>query len=189
MGPRSNSATLASCVLLLATVAGCGSNGDDSAPTTANDASASTPGSPSTPDSPSESSSATDSPSEASGATLPVGDAVEPGQAMVVGVSNVDGTTTELASPLVDAEAVDSFLVDADPRLADEVRAAVEVAQVPPGSTLFGSVVAVGCDEPTAVSWELTFDGVQARARLPKSTVQCLVPVTSVALFLVEDTV
>lgn len=185
MSPRSTSVTLAWCVLLLATVTGCGSNGDDSAPTTANDASASTSQSPS----PSESSSTTDSPSESSGATLGVGDAVEPGQAMVVSVSNVDGTTTELASPLVDAEAVESFLLDADPRLADEVRAAVEAAQVPAGSTLFGSVVAVGCDEPTAVSWEQTFDGVQTSARLPKSTVQCLVPVTSVALFLVEETV
>lgn len=120
---------------------------------------------------------------------MPVGEAVEPGQALIVSTSNVDEETSQLASALVDAQALDTFLAGTDPRLAADVRAAVKDAQVPAGSTLFGSVVAVGCDEPETVEWEKTFDGIQASAQLPKSGVQCLVPVTSVALFLVEASV
>ncbi|MCW2833394.1 MAG: hypothetical protein JWN68_1347 [Nocardioides sp.] len=120
---------------------------------------------------------------------MPVGDTVEPGQALIVSASNVDGETSHLASALVDAKAVDSFLAGTDARLAADVRAAVKDVQVPDGNTLFGSVVAVGCESPTTVVWEKTFEGVQVTAPMPKSTVQCLVPVTSVALFLVEDSV
>jgi len=162
-------------LLLLATATACGSTAEEGdQPTSATDSSASA----------SESSSSS---SESSGGEMPVGDAVQPGQALIVSTSNVDVETTPLATALVDAQAVDTFVADTDPRLAADVRAAVKGVQVPAGSTLFGSVVSVGCDKPVAVSWETTYEGIQATAEIPKSSVQCLVPVTWVALFLVED--
>ena len=112
---------------------------------------------------------------------------MEPGQAVIVKASNVDGETAKRASALVDDQAVDAFLSATDARLAADVRAAVDAVEVPADSTLFGAVVSVGCDTPTAVNWVTTFDGIEVTPTMPKSGVQCLVPVTSVALFLVPN--
>lgn len=164
------------CMLLLAAAAGCGSSDGDSAdPGTATDASESTP---------------TEAPSDSStgsGGHFVIGETVEPGQAVIVSASNVDGETSKLASALVNDKALDKFLASTDGRLAGDVRAAVRAVQVPADSTLFGAVVSVGCDEPTGISWATTFDGIEVTPMLPKSEVQCLVPVTSVALFLVPN--
>ena len=103
----------------------------------------------------------------------------------MVSASNVKGQTSKQASALVDDAATDAFLATIDKRFADEVRAAAKAVQVPAGSTLFGAVASVGCEEPTSITWQTTFDGVEVRATLPKPGVQCLVPVTSIALFLV----
>ena len=167
----------ASCTLLLATVAGCGSDGGDSDdPGTATDTSTSET---TTPESPTSDSST------GSGGQLVIGETVEPGQAVIVSASNVDGETSTLASALVDDKAVGRFLATTDARLAEDVRAAVRATHVPAGSTLFAAVVSVGCDQPTGLSWSRTFEGIEVTPTLPKSQVQCLVPVTSVALFLV----
>lgn len=167
-------ASLASCIVLLAAATGCGSLAGEDEPSSATDPSSRATGTPS-------------SASDSSTQTLSVGDTVKAGQALIVSTSNVDEPTTRLASALVDEQAVETFVADSDARLADDVRAAFEDVQVPEDSTLFGSVVAVGCDKPVAVSWQKTSDGIEATAQLPKSGVQCLVPVTSVALFLVAD--
>ena len=58
---------------------------------------------------------------------------------------------------------------------------------MPAGQTLMGAVVSVGCDEPTGIELTQTFEGYEVTAQVPKSEVQCLVAVTSVALFLVES--
>jgi hypothetical protein len=172
----------ASCTLLLATVAGCGSDGGDSDdPGTATDTSTSET---TTSESPTSDSPTSDS-STGSGGQLVIGETVEPGQAVIVSASNVDGETSTLASALVDDKAVGRFLATTDARLAEDVRAAVRATQVPAGSTLFAAVVSVGCDQPTGLSWSRTFEGIEVTPTLPKSQVQCLVPVTSVALFLV----
>jgi hypothetical protein len=164
--------TGASCTLLLATAAGCGSEGGDGAGA-ANE-------------SPTSDSPTSDS-SRGSGGQLAIGETVEPGQAVIVSASNVDGDTSTLASALVDDTAVSKFVATMEARLAEDVRAAVRATQVPADSTLFGAVVSVGCQEPTAIAWSTTFDGIEVTPTLPKSEVQCLVPVTSVALFLVPD--
>lgn len=163
----------AACALLVLSTVGCGSdtgNGDD--PGTATDTSSET----TVPD-----------PSSPAGARLPVGDRVEPGQAVIVEASNGDGETAKRASALVDGKAVNAFLSTTDARLAADVRSAVAAVQVPADSTLFGAVVSVGCETPTAVTWTTTFDGIEVTPTLPKPGVQCLVPVTSVALFLVPN--
>lgn len=175
--------------LLLAGVTGCGSDSED--PGTATDTSSETttadPGTDPSSADPESSDPETSDSSTGSGASVPVGETVEPGQAVIVKASNVDGEPATRASALVDDKAVDAFLATTDARLAADVRSAVKQVQVPAGSTLFGAVVSVGCDTPTAVDWVTTFDGIEVAAQVPKSGVQCLVPVTSVALFLVPN--
>ena len=172
---------VAACTLLLA-AAGCGSEtGDDSG--TASDPSTSEPTKTSTPEpSPSPGDEST---SSGSGGSLTVGDVVEPGQAVIVSASNVKVEAAPRASALVDDEAIDAFVASLDERFGTDVRAAATQVQVPADSTLFGSVVSMGCETPTSVDWVSTFDGIEAQATLPKPGVQCLVPVTSIALFLV----
>lgn len=184
------SAMAAGCALLLATAVGCGNEADsnDSASDpAASETSSTTPSSSDSPSqTPSESGDTSDS-SSGAGGSLTVGDTVSAGQAVVVSASNVTVEPTKRASALVDDAAVDAFVSSTDPQLADPIRSAVRAATVPAGSTLFGAVVAVGCDSPTGVGWSTTFDGVEVSATLPKTQVQCLVPETYVALFLVPD--
>lgn len=182
MRQKSVRVTAACAVLLLSAAAGCGNEADSEDPGTATDTSSETPTTETTTADPDTSDSST-----GSGASVLVGETVEPGQAVIVKASNVDGETATRASALVDDKAVDAFLSATDARLAADVRSAVKAVQVPADSTLFGAVVSVGCDTPTAVNWVTTFDGVEVTAEVPKSGVQCLVPVTSVALFLVPN--
>lgn len=172
---------VAGCTLLLA-AAGCGSEtSDDSG--TASDPSTSEATKTSTPEpSPAPTDKGT---SSGSGGNMTVGDAVEPGQAVIVSASNVKVEAAPRASALVDDAAIDDFVASFDAQLGADVRAAAAKVQVPADSTLFGSVVSVGCETPSTVDWVSTFDGVEAQATLPKPGVQCLVPVTSIALFLV----
>jgi hypothetical protein len=178
----------AACVLVLATLAGCGNEGDDD-PGTATDTSSesSSTATPSESPSPTDGDSSTSDSSSGSGGSSVVGETVEPGQAVVVSASNVKGEITTRASALVDDQALDAFLATTDPRLATDVRTAFAAVRVPADSTLFGAVVSVGCETPTAVEWTTTFDGIEVKPTIPKSNVQCLVPVTSVALFLVPN--
>ena len=89
--------------------------------------------------------------------------------------------------PLVDAAALRKFVAPFGADLGPQVRMAVRETEVPPGQTLMGAVVAIGCDEPTGIELVQTFDGYEVTGIVPKSGVQCLVAVTSVALFLVEN--
>jgi hypothetical protein len=71
--------------------------------------------------------------------------------------------------------------------LANQVRAKVAATDIPAGQRLMGAVVSVGCDVPTGVSVTGGAGGVHLQPmftgeRLP----ECLVPVTSIALVLVE---
>lgn len=182
----------ACCTLLLASVVGCGSQSDDGdTATDGSTAETSQPDSPSPSSSTSPSTSSGDDDTSESGAggTLVVAETVEPGQTVIVSASNVKVEMTERASALIDDKAVDVFLAATDEQLAGDVRSAVTQVEVPADSTLFGSVVSVGCETPTSVDWTRTFEGIEARATLPKPSVQCLVPVTSVALFLVPTDV
>jgi hypothetical protein len=171
----------ASATLLLTTVAGCGSEGGDSDDPGAGAATDTASSEPTTPETPTSDSST------GSGGQFVVGETVEPGQAVIVSASNVDGDTSTLASALVNDKALGKFVATMEARLAQDVRAAVRATRVPADSTLFGAVVSVGCDTPTAISWSTTFEGIEVTPTMPKTEVQCLVPVTSVALFLVPN--
>ncbi len=178
----------ACCALLLAACGGQSDDNDD--PGTATDTSSESSSSETTPSespSPTEDDESTSDSSTGSGGSYVIGETVEPGQAVIVSASNVKSETATRASALVDDQALDAFLASTDARLATDVRTAFRAVRVPADSTLFGAVVSVGCDKPTAVNWTTTFDGIEVKPTMPKSGVQCLVPVTSVALFLVPN--
>jgi hypothetical protein len=101
----------------------------------------------------------------------------------VVSASHADGEVSQYAIVLRGRRQVRGFVAPLAPHLQGEVRRAVRTADVPDGRLLFGAVVAIGCDTPTGITVDHTWDGYQVTAQVPKSGIQCLVPVTSVALF------
>ncbi|WP_193605020.1 hypothetical protein [Nocardioides dongkuii] len=98
------------------------------------------------------------------------------------------GEVAAVATPLPDEAAVRGFVAPFDDRLANEVAVAARAAAVPEGQELYGAVVAIGCEVPSGVT--VVQEGedvvVTAMKEKPSPGVQCLVPVTTVALVLVE---
>ncbi|GAA0970155.1 hypothetical protein [Nocardioides aquaticus] len=101
----------------------------------------------------------------------------------VVALSAAGGTTDTILEPVALPADATAFVAQFEPSARGPLRAAIDAAQAPPGLELQAAVVAVGCDEPADVllngggslAW-------MAQAVPPKTTVQCLVPVTFVAL-------
>jgi hypothetical protein len=190
---RTSAATAVTLVAILA-LAGCGesdggSASDGAAEPTASDTSSSEPGEVTAPG-PGDSASATGgegATSAAGGTVLPAGDAATTTTARIITVSNADGEISPRPVPVSDPASLRDFVATMGADLGPRVRAAVRQTDVPPGQTLMGAIVAVGCDEPTGVEVVQTFDGYEVTAVLPKSGVQCVVSMTSVALFQVES--
>lgn len=120
------------------------------------------------------------------GAVLVAGDTATTTTARIISASNADGEVSPRPVPLEDPAALRELVTGVGADLGSQVRAAVREIDVPAGQTLMGAVVAVGCDKPTGIELAQTFDGYEVTGIVPKSDVQCLVAVTSVALFLVE---
>lgn len=149
-------------LLLLAALTACGD--EDSAPTI-------TDGPPSSPSSPSDSASA--------GAD----------RQLLVSASDGGGQVDAAATALPDETATTAFAAGLADRLAGQVIEAAAGFDVPPGQELYGAVVAIGCTPPEEVTVSGSGDGVRITAHKPKEDpqVQCLVPVTTVALALVDQ--
>ena len=93
------------------------------------------------------------------------------------------GSVSEVAVPLPDEQAVTGLATGLDDRLAAEVTATAQAAELPEGHELYGAVVSIGCDVPPGVMVRRTGDDVVVEARPVKSSgVECLAPVTTVAL-------
>ncbi|KRF36916.1 hypothetical protein [Nocardioides sp. Soil805] len=178
--------------LCAAVLAGCGqSDGSDSADSASDTTSSSGAGEESTPGAGDSSSagggtSTEGDTSSGGGAVLVAGETPTTTETRIVSASNADGDVTPRPVPLVDAAAVREFVAPFGADLAPQVQAAVRETEVPDGQTLMGAVVAIGCDEPTGIELTQTFEGYEVKGIVPKSGVQCLVAVTSVALFLVD---
>ncbi|WP_228941108.1 hypothetical protein [Nocardioides sp. Leaf374] len=83
---------------------------------------------------------------------------------------------------------VAALVADLRGPLVGEVRRAVEGADVPQGSELVGGVVAVGCEPAEDVAVEGAGEGLRLTAApAPATGRECLAPVTTVALVLVEE--
>lgn len=116
--------------------------------------------------------------------SAPVADAPEPLEPVLVSGSNGGGVVDTAATPLPDEAAVTAFATGLDDTLAAEVADAVAEVVVPEGQALYGAVVAIGCTPPEAVAVAGSGESVVVTARASKEEpeVQCLVPVTTVAL-------
>lgn len=174
---------------LAASLAACGS--DD---TTATDPAGST-GSPSETTTPSESPSQTptESPSDsasapASPSTIEATGSAGVTEATLLSATEGGGSPSPLAFVLDGDQAVSDFVVGLQQGLAEQVTAAVaDVSAQAADATTYGAVVATGCDAPTSVAIDAGEAGLEVTPTLPKSTVQCLAPVTFVVVFSAPD--
>jgi hypothetical protein len=176
-------------LLLVGGLSGCTSGGDDSA---TDPAATSSPSSPSeTPsESPAETSSespgetpADESSDDAPAVLRAVGSAGIT-EVLLLDATEGGGSPSTLATALDTDLAVDDFVVGLQAGLPGEVAATVaDLAQQSPDATPYGAVVSTGCEPPRSVAIEAGEAGFEVVPALPKSTVQCLAPVTYVVLF------
>jgi hypothetical protein len=174
--------------LATVTLSACGQSDSDGADS-ATEPTSSAPTSEESAPEPGDSASATGgegATSTGGGAVLVAGDTATTTTTRIISVSNADGQVSTRPVPLEDQAALDDFVSGFGADLGPQVRDAVRETDVPEGQTLMGAVVAVGCDEPTGIELAQTFDGYEVTGIVPKAGVQCIVAVTSVALFLVE---
>ncbi len=194
--PRRSGARTRSASALLAALAlagGLSACGDDDGGTATDPAgTTSTPSPSESPsDTPSETPSPSESPSEdpsAGGDATPIRVEGSAGvtDAVLVDATEGGGSPSEMAFALDTDQAVADFVVGLQSGLPDEVTAAVEDLSAP-GTTPYGAVVSTGCEPPRSVAIDAGEAGFQVVPALPKSTVQCLAPVTYVVVFAVPD--
>jgi hypothetical protein len=169
-------------LVLVGGLSACASGGDDSA---------TDPYATSTPDdTSSESSSETPSeepseePSDGAPATLPAVGSAGITEVLLVDATEGGGSPSTLAFALDTEQAVDDFVVDLRAGLPEKVSSAVaDLAEQSPDATPYGAVVSTGCEPPRSVTIDAGEAGFEVVPALPKSTVQCLAPVTYVVLF------
>jgi hypothetical protein len=193
-GARTRSASLLLAALVLGSgLTACGSDG-----TTATDPASSAEESPSESPSETPAESPTEDPSES---TEPPSDGTsEPAagdpqqipatgsagvtEAWLVSATEGGGSESTLAFALDTEQAVADFTAVLEAGLPDRVTSAVrEVAEASPDRIPYGAVVSVGCEAPRAVAVDQGEAGYEVVPRLPKSSVQCLAPVTHVVVF------
>ena len=193
--PRRSGARTRSASALLAALAlagGLSACGDDDGGTATDPAgTTSTPSPSETPETPSETpsptQSPTDEPSPGGGATpIQVEGSAGVTDAVLVDATEGGGSPSEMAFALDTDQAVADFVGDLKSGLPDEVTAAVEDLSAS-GSTPYGAVVSTGCEPPRSVAIDAGEAGFQVVPALPKSTVQCLAPVTYVVVFAAPD--
>ena len=193
--PRRSGARTRSASALLAALAlagGLSACGDDDGGTATDPAATSTPSPSDTPsETPSETTSPSESPSDdpsAGGDATPIRVEGSAGvtDAVLVDATEGGGSPSEMAFALDTDQAVADFVVGLQSGLPDEVTAAVKDLSAP-GTTPYGAVVSTGCEPPRSVAIDAGEAGFQVVPALPKSTVQCLAPVTYVVVFSVPD--
>lgn len=126
---------------------------------------------------------ATDPPTQAPSDATPVSESAEPELLTLVAQSDVGGEVDPVAVSLDGQEAVDAFTDQfEDGRMGEALTDALAEVRVPAGLVPAAAVVAIGCTSPTEVDLEVTGLGVEVSAAPEKGDVQCLVPVTTVAV-------
>jgi hypothetical protein len=173
-------------LVLVGGLSACASGGDDSA---------SDPYATRTPsETPSETSSETPTetpaeepsgePSDNTPATLRAVGSAGITEVLLVDATEGGGSPSTLAFALDTDQAVDDFVVGLQAGLPEKVSSAVaDLAEQSPDATPYGAVVSTGCEPPRSVAIDAGEAGFEVVPALPKSTVQCLAPVTYVVLF------
>ena len=181
--PRPRSAvTLLAGLALATTLGACGADGRDD---TASDPARSS-STPSPSDTSSDESTGTGSPPAPGdhAATIPASGSAGVTEARLVSATEGGGSASTLAFALDSERAVSDFVLELESGLAETVRTTVaEVARQATRATPYGAVVSIGCEPPRAVAIDAGEAGFEVVAELPKSTVQCLAPVTYVVVF------
>ena len=119
--------------------------------------------------------------------TLPNGP-IDYTQIAMVSESNVDGTVSPRAVVLDSEAAVQEFAGQfTGDQMGKSLAREYASADVPEGEALVGAVVDVSCQAPSEVQVEKTNRGVEVTATAKVSKIQCLVPVTTVALVSVSE--
>lgn len=177
--PRTAGSLLAGLVLATTLVA-CGSDGGDG---TATDPT----GSASTP-SPSDEPTGTTSETGGDVVTIPATGSAGVAEASLVHATEGGGSESTLAFALDSEQAVSDFVLELESGLAEAVSSTVaDVARQSPDATPYGAVASIGCEPPRAVAIDAGEAGFEVVPELPKSTVQCLAPVTYVVVFAAPD--
>jgi PBP1b-binding outer membrane lipoprotein LpoB len=110
-------------------------------------------------------------------------EASEPELLILVSQSAVGGEVDPVAVSLDGQAAIDEFGDRfEDGRMGAALTDALAEVRIPGGQVPAAAVVAVGCTPPTDVDIEVTDAGVEVTAPPVKGDVQCLVPVTTVAV-------
>jgi hypothetical protein len=191
-GARTRPHPAASALLVaLALAGGLSACGDEDGGTATDPAGTTSTPSPSDTETPSETPSPSESPSEQPsadpGATpVPVTGSAGVTDAVLVDATEGGGSPSEMAFALDTDQAVADFVVGLQNGPPDEVAAAVHEVHEP-GATPYGAVVSTGCEPPRSVAVDAGEAGFQVVPSLPKSTVQCLAPVTYVVVFAAPD--
>ena len=172
-------------LLLVGGLSGCTSGGDDSATDPAATSSPSETPSETPSESPAETPSET--PAEESSDDAPavlraVGSAGIT-EVLLLDATEGGGSPSTLATALDTDLAVDDFVVGLQAGLPGEVAETVADLAQSPDATPYGAVVSTGCEPPRSVAVDAGEAGFEVVPALPKSTVQCLAPVTYVVLF------
>lgn len=177
----------AGVLVALGLAAGLAACGDDTTEDTATDPapSSSTPAEPeSTEPAPEPTEEPTSEPSGPDVRTVEATGSAGIAEATVVGATEGGGSVSTLAFALDTEQAVADFAVELRSGLGESVSATVaDLAAESPDATPYGAVAHIGCDAPTSVAIEAGEAGFEVVPALPKSTVQCLAPVTYVVLF------
>lgn len=161
-------------------LAACGDDEPDTATDPAPSSSSPSPSSPS--ESPSESTPAP----TGQQLSIPATGSAGVTEATVVSATEGGGTVSTMAFALDGKRAVADFTADLEAGLGDSVSAVVaDLAE--PGTTTYGTVAEIGCEPPRSVSIDAGEAGFEVVPQVPKSTVQCLAPVTYVVLFAAPD--
>jgi hypothetical protein len=188
---RTRSLTALVTGLVLATsLAACGDDSDGDGDTATDPSATSSTPAPSdepTSETPTETSPAPET-GEGGQATIPATGSAGVTEATVVHATEGGGSASTLAFALDTDRAVSDFVGQLEGGFGDTVRATVaDVAKGAPDATPYGAVVAVGCEGPRSVAIDAGEAGFEVVPQMPKSTVQCLAPMTYVVVFGAPD--
>ena len=159
--------------LAVALLAGCGSDAREAAPVEEETSS--------------KPSDKTKEPTPSEDESVPPGPIEYTAIALVSG-SNVDGTVSPRAVVLDDKKALQEFAGRfSGERMGTALSKEYARANLPKDEVMLGAVVDVSCNPPSELQVEKTKRGVEVTATTKASKVQCLVPITTVALVSVPE--
>ncbi|KQV77939.1 hypothetical protein ASC64_03755 [Nocardioides sp. Root122] len=188
-GARTRTRSVATLVTGLAlatalTACGDGDDGDDTATDPAASSSSSSDEPTGTPSQSAETPTESSDPDGGAGESIATTGSAGVTEAVVLHGTEAGGSVSEMAFALDTDQARADFASQFDGGFGDVVsQTALQQAQQDPSSTPYAATVAVGCEGPSAVAIDAGEAGFQVVPTIPKTTKQCLAPMTYVVVF------